>query len=135
MSLIEIASSHRNGKGGNFAISTSFIWDLRERSANTQQSKSRSHYSIVKSLAKEGGNISGNVFFQICPDGKVSVNDFHNAYINFNLKTDLIYTTDIQLANPTTIFLKDEHASNFISQVRICCNDTLIADNLEFFTR
>jgi hypothetical protein len=48
------------------------------------------------------------------------------------VKHDLIYTTDTQLAQATTVFIVDKHITNFISQARICCNDPFITEDMDF---
>jgi hypothetical protein len=102
-----------------------------EKSAYTQHSGSGSYIPLVKTVAKEGVNISGNVNFQISPNGTLSVYYLYNAYLKFEVEREFVYTTDTQLTQATTVFLGDKHTADFFNQVHICSHDTLIVDNLD----
>jgi hypothetical protein len=60
--------SSLNKQGANSpddnALSIFEYWKLLERSVNTQQSESGSYCPVVKTVAKEGGNISGTFHFR-----------------------------------------------------------------------
>jgi hypothetical protein len=88
------------------------------KSAYTQQSELGSYMPLVKTVAKEEGNISGNVNFQISPDRIWTVHDLYNVFLMFDVELEFVLTTDTQLAQITTVFLGDKHAAGFFNQVR-----------------
>jgi hypothetical protein len=53
-----------------------------------------------------------------------------HAYLKFDVARDFVITIDSQLAQPITVFLGDKHAAGLFNQVQICCNTTLLVDNL-----
>jgi hypothetical protein len=84
-----------------------------EKSAQIQQSGTCIH--LVEIVAKEGGNISGNGNFQIPTNRVLNVNDLDNAYLKFDVEREYVFTTDTQLAQATTIFLRDKHTAGFFN--------------------
>jgi hypothetical protein len=62
----------------------------------------------------------------------LSVNDLHNAYLKFDVERKFVFTTDTLLTQVTTVFIGDKQTAGFFNQELICCNDTLIVDNLDF---
>jgi hypothetical protein len=70
--------------------------------------------------------------FHISRNDKLSAIDPLNVYLTYNFKPDFISTTDVQLVNATTIFLRNKHAANFISQPGIGYNSMLTFEEFDF---
>jgi hypothetical protein len=64
-------------------------------------------------VPKEATPTTGNLTFQKSPGSKFDVYDMHNAYLKMRVTRFLTYTTDIQLAASTIVFIGDKHSANF----------------------
>jgi hypothetical protein len=117
-----------------YTLSMYEYWDLLESSAYAQQAEVGSYDPIKVVSSKEATPISVNLTFHISPGSKFVVNDLHNAYIPLQVERTFIYTNSAgsAVAHDLLVFVRDKHASNFIKQFRIFCNDTTRTENLDF---
>jgi hypothetical protein len=83
---------------------------------------------------KEDTPISGNLTFQVSPRSSFAVNDLHKAYLSLEVERTFSYTNSAggAIAAELIIFFGDKHTGNFIKQFRICCNDNIITEILDF---
>jgi hypothetical protein len=131
--MISLNKSVANSPDGNI-LSMKEYWELIESSVFTQQAETGSYDPIKVVTSKEATPVSGTLTFQVSPGSKFAVNDLHNAYLRLDVERTFIYTnnTGAAVGQNLVAFVGDKHAANFIKQFRICCNDNIITENLDF---
>jgi hypothetical protein len=113
-------------------LSIEDYWFKIEASIKIQQSEGGSYNSISRMVPKEAIPSTGNLIFQISSGSKLDVYDMNNAYLKMRVNRFLTYTFKGAIANSAIVFLGDKYAANFFRQVRLYCNDTLIAESFDF---
>jgi hypothetical protein len=63
-----------------------------EKLADKKQCESGSYMPLVKMAAHEGGNISGNVNYQISPNGVLRINDLDNVDLKLDVEREFVFT-------------------------------------------
>jgi hypothetical protein len=129
--MISLNKSVANSPDGH-TLSIFEYWQLLGSSVYTQQGETGSYDPIKVITSKKATPISGNLTFQGSPGSRFNVNDLHNSYIRLEVERTFLYTKSGDGAVNANIFLGDTHSANFTKQLRICCNDMTITENLDF---